>query len=79
MTTKNQSVLNKVLKEHGGPAGLGAKLSISKQAVGKWTQVPVDRVLDIENITGVSRHDLRPDIYPLDDKYKASSGIRHPT
>jgi len=72
MTTKNQTILNKLLQEHGGSAGLGARLGISKQAVGKWNQVPVDRVLYIEEVTGVSRHDLRPDIYPLDDKYKAS-------
>jgi DNA-binding transcriptional regulator YdaS (Cro superfamily) len=25
--------------------------------------VPAGRVLDVERITGVSRHDLRPDIY----------------
>lgn len=26
-------------------------------------QVPAERVLEIERITGVSRHDLRPDVF----------------
>lgn len=26
-------------------------------------RVPAERVLDIERVTGVSRHELRPDIY----------------
>jgi DNA-binding transcriptional regulator YdaS (Cro superfamily) len=26
-------------------------------------QLPADRVLDIEALTGVSRHDLRPDVF----------------
>ena len=27
-------------------------------------RVPAERVLQIESATGVSRHDLRPDLYP---------------
>jgi DNA-binding transcriptional regulator YdaS (Cro superfamily) len=26
-------------------------------------KIPAERVLDIESLTGVSRHDLRPDIF----------------
>lgn len=26
-------------------------------------QVPAERVLEIERITGISRHDLRPDVF----------------
>lgn len=48
----------------GGPAALGAALGISGQAISQWDQAPVIRVLEIERITGVSRHALRPDIYP---------------
>jgi len=29
-------------------------------------RVPAERVLDIEQKTRVPRHDLRPDLYPLD-------------
>ena len=38
-------------------------VDITPQAVSQWRQVPVERVLNVEAITGVSRHDLRPDVY----------------
>jgi DNA-binding transcriptional regulator YdaS (Cro superfamily) len=28
-----------------------------------WTAVPAERVLEIERLTGVSRHELRPDVF----------------
>lgn len=40
------------------------RLGITAQAISQWTRVPVERVLDVERITGVSRTELRPDIYP---------------
>jgi DNA-binding transcriptional regulator YdaS (Cro superfamily) len=48
----------------GNGASLANQLGISRSAVSQWTRVPVERVLDVERITGVSRHQLRPDIYP---------------
>lgn len=36
---------------------------ITPQAISQWERVPAKRVLDIERITGVSRHQLRPDIF----------------
>ena len=29
-------------------------------------RVPAERVLKIEEVTGVSRHELRPDLYPAE-------------
>jgi DNA-binding transcriptional regulator YdaS (Cro superfamily) len=51
-----------------GPAGLAKALtergvSITSQAVSQWKRVPVERVLLVEEITGISRHVLRPDVY----------------
>ena len=41
---------------------------LSKAAVWKWLRkgqpLPPEHVLKVEAETGVSRHDLRPDIYP---------------
>lgn len=45
---------------------LAEKLKITPAAVSKWFKkgrVPVTRAFDLEKITGVSRHDLRPDIF----------------
>lgn len=39
---------------------------LSLQAVNKWVRnqrIPADRVLVVEQVTGISRHVLRPDIY----------------
>jgi DNA-binding transcriptional regulator YdaS (Cro superfamily) len=51
----------------GGSKKLAAALGISHQAISQWTQrgeCPVRRVLDVERASGVSRYELRPDIYP---------------
>ena len=51
----------------GGVAELARLCNIRYQAVQKWKasgRLPAERVLEVERITGVSRHELRPDIYP---------------
>lgn len=45
----------------GRAVKLAAALGIKPQAINNWTRVPVDRVADVERITGVPRHVLRPD------------------
>jgi DNA-binding transcriptional regulator YdaS (Cro superfamily) len=52
----------------GGPTALAAALTesgerISSQGVSKWLRVPAERVLEVERLTGVSRYELRPDVY----------------
>lgn len=48
----------------GGASSLAGKLTgITPQAVSQWKRVPAGRVLEVEAITGISRHDLRPDIF----------------
>lgn len=48
----------------GGNAGLARALGdLTSQAVSQWKRVPGDRVLEVERLTGISRHDLRPDIF----------------
>lgn len=55
----------------GSNAALARICGISPTAVWKWVQsskqVPPEYVLRIEAATGVSRHDLRPDIYPREE------------
>ena len=47
---------------------LSALLNIKSAAISKWERrgIPPRRVLDVERITGISRHELRPDLYPKD-------------
>lgn len=52
----------------GGPSELAKKLGVKRQAFYQWPKVPSERVLQIEAATGgeITRHDLRPDLYPLE-------------
>lgn len=45
-------------------ADLARELDLTRQAVSRWSRVPPKHVLRVEELTGVSRHTLRPDIYP---------------
>lgn len=57
------------LKEQGWkPAKLARALTdigknISPQAISQWGEVPAERLLDVERVTGVPRQQLRPDLY----------------
>lgn len=46
-------------------------LGVSQPTIWRWLnqskQVPAEFVLRVEKATGVSRHDLRPDIYPREE------------
>jgi DNA-binding transcriptional regulator YdaS (Cro superfamily) len=56
--------LAKAIENSGGPAALARAIGgLTSQAVSQWKKCPADRVLDVERLTGVSRHDLRPDIF----------------
>lgn len=48
----------------GGVSHLAALLGVTKQAVSDWERIPAERVLKVEQHTGVARGDLRPDLYP---------------
>lgn len=59
--------LERAIAAAGGTQALANKCGVKYQAVQKWARfkrIPAERVLQIERLTGVSRHDLRPDLYP---------------
>jgi len=65
----SQDAIRKAADVVGGFAELGRKIGVTPQAVSAWYmrgRVPPTRVLEIERVTGVSRHALRPDIYPVE-------------
>ncbi len=55
--------ITQIIKQAGGVTALADKLGISYQAIQQWQRVPPKHVLTIEALTGVSRYDMRPDIY----------------
>lgn len=63
MSEMRPTPTEKAIVAAGGPSALSRQIGISPQAIGQWDKIPPARVLEIERITGISRHELRPDIY----------------
>ncbi|HHT0302100.1 transcriptional regulator [Raoultella planticola] len=69
------SGLEKAIQQAGSQAKLASKLGISRSSVNRWlhrfdSKVPPDRLIQIFKLTGVTPHELRPDLHPT-----PSSGI----
>ncbi|HEX2794685.1 MAG TPA: helix-turn-helix domain-containing protein [Croceicoccus sp.] len=60
--------LEKAVELAGGQSALARVCDVAQPSVWKWLQsskrLPAEHVLAVEAETGISRHDLRPDIYP---------------
>lgn len=55
--------VRKAKKAARSGAALARGLGITRAAVNEWDRVPADRVVEVENLTGVPREELRPDLY----------------
>jgi DNA-binding transcriptional regulator YdaS (Cro superfamily) len=55
--------IDKAICAAGSRSALARIVGTSRQAVSQWKRIPVERVLVIEAATGISRYELRPDIY----------------
>lgn len=61
--------LGRALKRAGGQSALGRIVGTRQSTIQYWLQrgfVSDYGVLPIERATGVSRHELRPDLYPAE-------------
>ena len=68
--TRKTTPVQEVIQAAGGIRPLSRLLGISAPSVWEWrqrNQIPAARVLKLERLTGVSRHVLRPDLYPVED------------
>lgn len=63
MLSMSAEALSRAIQARGSKSALARELGIKPQAIDQWDKVPVQRVLAVESLTGISRHDLRPDIY----------------
>lgn len=52
------------IAEHGLWSAVANACGISRQAPFQWRKVPIERVLVVEEVIGLPRHVIRPDIYP---------------
>jgi DNA-binding transcriptional regulator YdaS (Cro superfamily) len=64
------TAIERAIAVAGGLQPFARQMGVRYQAIQKWVRgsVPAERVLRIEEITGVSRHDLRPDLYPRESR-----------
>ncbi|HDV8498262.1 TPA: helix-turn-helix domain-containing protein [Enterobacter bugandensis] len=61
--------LTKAIQTVGTATKLASMLGIKPMSISRWKNryrgvVPAERVLQIYNTTGVTPHELRPDLYP---------------
>ncbi len=55
--------LTRAIEKVGGVAELARKIGIAQPSVSNWNRVPAQRVIAVEAATGISRRELRPDLY----------------
>jgi len=55
--------LQEAIRAAGGIGELARRLGISQPSVSNWDRVPAERVLSVEQATGIARGLLRPDLF----------------
>lgn len=58
-----KTALKKAIKKAGGQSALARKLGISQQSIQRWVVVPLKRVKQVSEITGVPREELAPELF----------------
>lgn len=68
-TVNRDAGLQTALREAGGVYALAKMLDIKPPSVSGWRKIPAERVIEIERLLDrrVTRHQMRPDLYPLED------------
>ena len=56
--------IDKAINKAGTASRLAELLTVSPMTVSHWRNRYEDRVLPIFTVTGVTPHELRPDLYP---------------
>jgi len=73
MTPTPFQALQRAVEAVGSQSEFARLLGVSQTAVWKWLQsskrLPAEHVLTVEQATGVYRHWLRPDIYPVEPRF----------
>jgi DNA-binding transcriptional regulator YdaS (Cro superfamily) len=58
--------IENAIRQSGSASALGLAVGVTKMAVSLWRRngVPAERVIQVYKVTGVTPHELRPDLYP---------------
>ena len=65
--TSRDAALQRAIDAVGGAAELARRIGVKRQAVSAWPRCPVERARAVQTVTGVSIHDLRPDVWKQGD------------
>lgn len=64
----------------GSQSALARALGVTQPTVWHWLnlshRIPAEHVLRAERLYGVSRHELRPDIYPIESGRRVRKAVR---
>ena len=63
MATERDPIIEEAASKFGGIVAMSLALGRSRAAASQWNQIPPEHVLEIERVSGISRHRLRPDIF----------------
>lgn len=63
MGTIRDRVCTLAIELGGGVVKLAKQLRVTRGAVSQWRRVPQHHVFAVEALTGITRYELRPDIY----------------
>ena len=78
---KSFEALSSALAAFGTQQAMARSLGVSQPTVWRWIhqakRCPAEHVLALEAATGVSRHELRPDLYPPTPSSPAPAAIDH--
>jgi len=65
MAIERDPIIDEAAEILGGVVAMSTALGRSRGAVSQWARIPAEHVLQIERMTGISRHRQRPDIFGL--------------
>jgi len=55
--------IKRIIATAGGARSLATKLGLTRTAIVKWRHVPAAHVPIVAEVTGLTRHALRPDLW----------------
>ncbi len=55
--------LQQAINAAGGVSELARKIGIAQPSISNWSRIPAERVVSVEQVTGVNRALLRPDLF----------------
>jgi TorA maturation chaperone TorD len=67
--------LARAIDKAGGVAELARKIGIAQPSVSNWNRVPAQRVIAVEAATGISRRELRPDLYDESELAQSNQAV----